>query len=418
MDPADETLIDEEFPDGSRRRIHMRFSALSEPTVLRSLAGLLVALTVLAWPERTDLVLARLIGLGLILTELPGLWSLLRSRSGKAVRWLTTVGGPAIGLLLFLFPEQSTVFVVRVVAAWLAVRAVGSLIEGWRAPGAEGPSARGWIVARTLLILTGAGLLAVYPAGLLAIATTAAAAGFAFLAVVAIAKSVSADDARVYDVGDSLRMVSEWLLERPKSLDDREALYAKLLYEGPTERAKIARFVTLMVLASVISATGVLADSTAVVIGAMLVAPLMTPLMAAAMCLIMGWPERLWTSTLIAIGGIALAIAIGLILGLATPTLIDFDANGQIASRTLPTTLNLITAVAAGAAGPTGCRDRTSPTRCRGLPSPSRWSLHCRWSGSATRRESGRPATAPCCCSSSTPSRFSSLAASRSFSRG
>jgi uncharacterized hydrophobic protein (TIGR00271 family) len=203
-------------------------------------------------------------------------------------------------------------------------------------------------------LLLGAALLAAYPAELLAVATAIAAATFALLAVVAITHSVSADDERVYDVGDSIRMVNDWLAERPKSLEDREALYSRLLYEGPRARAKIGRFLTLMVLASVISATGVLADSTAVVIGAMLIAPLMGPLMAAAMSLIMGWPRRLNTAVLVAVGGVALAIGISFLLGLGAPALVDVELNHQIASRSTPSVLDLITAVAAGAAGAYG----------------------------------------------------------------
>ncbi|MFT4655910.1 MAG: putative membrane protein [Ilumatobacter sp.] len=48
------------------------------------------------------------------------------------------------------------------------------------------------------------------------------------------------------------------------------------------------RFGILMTFA----AAGVIADSTAVVIGAMLIAPLMTPLMGMALSLAMGWPNR------------------------------------------------------------------------------------------------------------------------------
>lgn len=351
MDPADDALTDDDLLDGDTVPIQVRLDAFTEPTVLRSLAGLIVALAVLIWPERTDLVLARLVGLGLVLTAGSRLWSLLRSRSTHAIRWLAALAGLGAGLILVASPDRSTVFVVRMVAILLAGSAIASLVEGLRS---RDRTSLGWLVGRTVLLLVIAGILAVYPVELLALATTLAAGAFALLAVVAIASSVSADDDRVYDVDDSSRMVIDWLLDRPKTLEDRELLYAKLLYEGPRARAKIGRFFTLMALASVISATGVLSDSTAVVIGAMLVAPLMNPLMSAAMCLIMGWPRRLGTSALIAGGGILVAIGIGFILGLAAPTLIDVESNGQIVSRTTPSVLDLMTAVAAGAAGAYG----------------------------------------------------------------
>jgi uncharacterized membrane protein len=61
-----------------------------------------------------------------------------------------------------------------------------------------------------------------------------------------------------------------------------------LLYEGDTAQTRMIRFGILMTFA----AAGVIADSTAVVIGAMLIAPLMTPLMGLALSLAMGWPNR------------------------------------------------------------------------------------------------------------------------------
>jgi uncharacterized membrane protein len=45
----------------------------------------------------------------------------------------------------------------------------------------------------------------------------------------------------------------------------------------------------LLVLSTIIATAGLLSDSAAVVIGAMLVALMMTPLMAAAGAVVMGW---------------------------------------------------------------------------------------------------------------------------------
>ena len=60
----------------------------------------------------------------------------------------------------------------------------------------------------------------------------------------------------------------------------------------------MTRFAVLMFFLGVIATGGVLTDSTAVVIGAMLIAPLMTPLMAIAISIVMGWPNRLARSAL------------------------------------------------------------------------------------------------------------------------
>ena len=186
----------------------------------------------------------------------------------------------------------------------------------------------------------------------LALVAIAVAAGF--FAAVAIATSLDPTVDGVASMGESQGLVRAWLDARHKTADDRRTLYAKILYEGPDTRRRLARFLILMTFAAVIASMGVVTDSTAVVIGAMLIAPLMTPLMGTAISLIMGWPGRLRRSALVAGGGIVLAITVGVVIGLVAPTEIDTLANTQITARSNPTMLDLITALAAGAAGAYG----------------------------------------------------------------
>jgi uncharacterized hydrophobic protein (TIGR00271 family) len=155
-------------------------------------------------------------------------------------------------------------------------------------------------------------------------------------------------------IPDTTALIWRWFSDRPKAVDDRQRLYRELLYEGDRAQTKIIRFSMLMIFASVIASMGVVSDSTAVVVGAMLIAPLMTPLMAMALSLVMGWPNRLGRSSLVALAGIALAIGIGLVIGLAEFTVVDTMTNGQIVSRSNPTVVDLVIAVAAGAAGAYG----------------------------------------------------------------
>jgi uncharacterized hydrophobic protein (TIGR00271 family) len=128
-------------------------------------------------------------------------------------------------------------------------------------------------------------------------------------------------------------------------------LYAKLFYEGDVAARRLSRFFLLMGFATTIAAFGIVSDSTAVVIGAMLVAPLMTPLMGTALSMIMGWPRRATVSALVAVGGIGLAIVLSAIYAGVVPYGIDPATNGQIASRIAPNMIDLYIAVAAGAAG-------------------------------------------------------------------
>ena len=78
-------------------------------------------------------------------------------------------------------------------------------------------------------------------------------------------------------------------------------------------------FFALMVLSTTIAAIGLVQDSAAVVIGAMLVAPLMTPLMGLALALVQGNPVLARISFRSAAFGLGVALFVGSIVGVATP---------------------------------------------------------------------------------------------------
>lgn len=152
-----------------------------------------------------------------------------------------------------------------------------------------------------------------------------------------------------------------WLQHQKTADVDRETLYAKLRYEGAEGYRRLVQFMVLITLSSAIAALGIITDSTAIVIGAMLVAPLMAPLMGAALSLTMGWPQRFARSIAVAVCGIFIAVGVGFVLGVVSPILIDTAANDQITSRSSPTVLDLAVAAAAGVAGAYGlCRTELS----------------------------------------------------------
>ena len=79
---------------------------------------------------------------------------------------------------------------------------------------------------------------------------------------------------------------------------ERAGVLHPLFYEDREFPPYLRRFAVLMVLSAVIAALGLADDSAAVVIGAMLVAPLMTPVLALAAALVMAWPRRQLVSAL------------------------------------------------------------------------------------------------------------------------
>src|SRR4051812_9913211 len=62
----------------------------------------------------------------------------------------------------------------------------------------------------------------------------------------------------------------------------------KLFIDGPQTARRLTNFFALLLLATVIATYGVLSNSSATVIGAMIVAPLMGPMMATTAGVVMG----------------------------------------------------------------------------------------------------------------------------------
>jgi uncharacterized hydrophobic protein (TIGR00271 family) len=116
-------------------------------------------------------------------------------------------------------------------------------------------------------------------------------------------------------------------------------------------RAKLSQFWVLLVLASVIAAGGVIGDATPAVIGAMIVAPLATPIYGVALATVTGSRSNLGASLLLLVEGIVVNILIGVLMGMITFERMPLDANPQVLGRTAPTLLDLVVAVTVGVAG-------------------------------------------------------------------
>jgi len=108
------------------------------------------------------------------------------------------------------------------------------------------------------------------------------------------------------------------------------------------------RFYILVVVSTLIAGFGLILNSTAVVIGAMLVAPLMTPIFGISLALVRGDTGLFGRAIRAEIFGVIAAVTMSLALGL---TLGDFEPTNEMLSRTSPTLFDLLVAVLAGFAG-------------------------------------------------------------------
>jgi uncharacterized hydrophobic protein (TIGR00271 family) len=125
-------------------------------------------------------------------------------------------------------------------------------------------------------------------------------------------------------------------LRRHRMDDLQRSLVVDLLYERSRIGSVNTRnFVVLSLLSSAISAMGLMLDSAPAVIGAMLLGPFITPLLAMAGALIQGWGRRL--------GDAALMVALGIVLSVSSAALIGIVFARQLDRSVLPSLLLSIT---------------------------------------------------------------------------
>ncbi len=140
------------------------------------------------------------------------------------------------------------------------------------------------------------------------------------------------------------------LVQRGITPEERRGVLEDLFVFGKdNQKPYLVRMSILLILSTIIATAGLLSDSAAVVIGAMLVAPLMNPVMAAAGSVVMGWSHRFYASLwLVFLMGVV-ALSLSALLAALSPELIFIPE--QVQARTRPTYYDLLIALAAGSAG-------------------------------------------------------------------
>jgi uncharacterized hydrophobic protein (TIGR00271 family) len=127
-----------------------------------------------------------------------------------------------------------------------------------------------------------------------------------------------------------------------------EELEGKLFLDQSDAVYKFQRFGLLLVLSSIIASGGIVVDSTATVIGAMIVAPLGVPIMGVALATVVGVWQRLTRAIAGVVVGAAGAAAIGALMSIFVPRNADLLANPQIAGRVNPSLVDMLVALAVG----------------------------------------------------------------------
>lgn len=107
-------------------------------------------------------------------------------------------------------------------------------------------------------------------------------------------------------------------------------------------------FYSLLVTSSLIAGFGLVANSPAVIIGAMLVSPLMTPIFGISLAMLRGDVTLFWRALTAEVFGVLLSVLVAFALGLL---LRGVEATPEMLVRTEPHLLDLLVAVLAGFAG-------------------------------------------------------------------
>lgn len=108
------------------------------------------------------------------------------------------------------------------------------------------------------------------------------------------------------------------------------------------------RYALMLTLSTVIAAFGLLANSTAVVIGAMIIAPLMGPIIGVSLGMVSGTGDLQRKSLLAEVIGVIICIGIGYLIGRCTASI---GPTPEMLARVAPTTFDLAVALACGLAG-------------------------------------------------------------------
>ncbi|MBV1892394.1 MAG: DUF389 domain-containing protein [Ilumatobacteraceae bacterium] len=342
------------WPTDSRQRLHVWTEEdldLRRVAVARGAVVLIGLVVFLAWPDRGPDTTAAILGAIAIAVAVTSYVTRRASskertlaRSTVSARAVVLVGG---GTVLIVWPQATTHVMGLLVGVVLTISGIGGILRSVRHPTPATSSMAFWRGAA--LIAAGALAMAV-PEGTIDVLLLGLVIAWAADAVIALVAVPSEGDRPVAPV---LANGLQQLLERfPMEEDQRAAVTEKLFYEGSKARDRLWRFGLLMMLSTSIAALGIIEDSTAVVIGAMLISPLMTPIMGAAAALVSASPGRILGALLTVAGGVGVAVVTAwLVTGLLASESDPILDSAQITSRVSPTLIDLLIALAAGAAG-------------------------------------------------------------------
>lgn len=325
------------------------FEFVINPAVVKGASIAAVGLFILLVPDISLALLRPALGLTLIGIGLSDAWAWARRRSDRSwSRVLLSVLSLGVGGALLVYPAETLEAISTFLALYLLVRGLGAalrlLFRRSDVPIVDVIGASVQLSLGLLLLLVPSEIV---QATLGSMAVAAMVIGGAILAVGLRSQSSETE----VDASDLRVVFKSWLKSRDIGTERRAQLSEDLYFEQPGMVGKLTAWWVMLLLSVAIATYAILQDSTAVVIGAMLVAPLMTPIVGASAAIVNGRKARLAGSLALVAAGAAVAIILAYVIGTWTPTFIPLETNTQVTSRTSPNIIDMAIALAAGAAG-------------------------------------------------------------------
>jgi uncharacterized hydrophobic protein (TIGR00271 family) len=318
------------------------------PAATKGVLMMAVGVFVLMTPDLSTPIVRAGVAIGLMVFGLTELWAVIRHWSD------TGINGFALGVLSFftglavLILADGVSLMLTFVGIYLLLRGLGA---GLRLLFRRSVSVVMDVIAAGVQFSLGV-MLVLLPGAVIQASIGAAAIVLLLLGGVSLAYGLrQRADTTDVDTDTLARIGKHWMHSVDLGAEQRNKIAGGLYFEPPDKAAKLGSWWVMLILSVAIATYAILQDSTAVVIGAMLVAPLMTPILGAAGAIVNGRKSRLVSSLLLVAGGVGAAILLAVIIGKWTPGSLPLETNTQITSRVSPNVIDMAIALAAGAAG-------------------------------------------------------------------
>jgi len=325
-------------------------SAYVNNSTMRGVVLIGLGVFALAVPTASHFVLGVAVALALVVFGVTDIKAGWRAKPRHWLGMLIGVGYIAGAVVLVVRTDQTIRLISFVVGAVLIARGLLAAYAAIRSRRTHTT----WVydMIRSFLSAGFGAIVFFVPAALIAGSIFAVAGAAIISGAIAVSVGIMvARDAEIDPNVETMAFLKEWFSQRDVGDEMRDAVIDNIFFENPGSVQKQVGFWVLLILSTAIATLGIMADSTAVVIGAMLVAPLMTPIMGVSVAIVNGWPRRVSLAFATVAGGVAVSVSVAWILAAWVPQLVPIAANSQITSRIAPTMIDLLIAVAAGAAG-------------------------------------------------------------------